>query len=175
MSRKIISNAGLILVGHGEPPKDLPRRIIREYFELMGKNRTEAEDEHFRRLEEEIVSRPRTPRNDPYFYGLLSVAEELRKTRRFKHVWVAFNEFCRPTLMEALREACASDVDVIVVATVMLTRGGHHAEEEIPSTIEQAKSFCSKPIIYAWPIDTSDFAKFLLSQVENVLANKMRI
>lgn len=163
------SRVGLILVGHGEPPRDLPRKIIREYFELMEKRRTEIEEERFRRLEEEIASRPRTPENDPYFYGLMAIAEELRKTQGFTQVWVAFNEFCRPTLREALKEACSSDVDVIVVVTVMLTRGGHHSEEEIPSAIEEAKTFCRKPIVYVWPIEPSDLARFLLSQVEKAL------
>lgn len=175
MGQDTVPSVGLILVGHGEPPRDLPRHIIREYFELLEKRRTEAEDERFRLLEEEIVSRPRTPENDPYFYGLLAIAEELKRTRRFKQVWFAFNEFCRPTLLEALRDACASDVDVIVVATVMLTRGGHHSEEEIPSAIEHAKTFCRKPIIYVWPIDPVDLAQFLLSQVEKALARKMSI
>ncbi|GBC71485.1 hypothetical protein HRbin02_01269 [Candidatus Calditenuaceae archaeon HR02] len=175
MSQNMSPRIGLILVGHGEPPRDLPRHIVKEYFELLEKRRTEHEDERFRHLEEEIVSRPRTPENDPYFYGLMAIAEELRRTQRFKQVWAAFNEFCRPTLPEALREACSSDVDVIVVATIMLTRGGHHSEEEIPSAIEQAKTFCKKPIVYVWPIDSSDLAKFLLSQIEKALMSKMAV
>jgi sirohydrochlorin ferrochelatase len=169
----MVPRVGLILVGHGEPPRDLPRHTIRKYFELLEKRRTEEEDKLFQRLEEEIVNRQRTPENDPYFYGLVAVAEELKRLQRFKQVWVAFNEFCRPTLLEALREACESEVDVIVVATVMLTRGGHHSEEEIPSTIEQAKTFCKKPIIYVWPIDPTDFAQFLLSQVEKALTRNL--
>ncbi|MEM4288859.1 MAG: CbiX/SirB N-terminal domain-containing protein [Nitrososphaerota archaeon] len=160
---------GVVLVGHGELPKDIPREILGEYFELMARRRTAIEDARFKRLEEEISSWSRTPENDPYFYGLMEIGNELRRIGKFANVWIAFNEFCKPTLLEALKEACKSDVDVIVVSTVMLTRGGHHSEDEIPSTIEEARLSCEKPIIYVWPIDPRDTALFLLGQIEKAI------
>lgn len=166
-----LSEVGVIVVGHGEPPRDLPHGISKEYFMLMMKrDRTPEEEKRFIQLEQLVTSWARTPQNDPYYYGLIEVVEALKKGTGLKHVWMAFNEFCRPTLQEALEAACASEVSAIVVVTVMMTRGGHHSEEEIPETVERFRVKCDKKIIYAWPFEASSVAELLARQVKKFLS-----
>lgn len=162
---------GVILVGHGQLPKDLPPAIRGEYLSLKFKvQRSAEEEERFRSLERLVLKWPRNEFNDPYAHSLKVLAEELKKIGRYDRVWVAFNEFCEPTLEEALDEAAHSDSDVIVIVTTMTTRGGEHAEEEIPEQIERLKpKMENKLVIYAWPIDPSTVAEMLRKNVEKHL------
>jgi sirohydrochlorin cobaltochelatase len=48
----------------------------------------------------------------------------------------------------------------------MLTRGGEHAEIDIPKAIDRArKSFPNIRFIYCWPFDHRDVAHFLAGQI----------
>jgi len=48
----------------------------------------------------------------------------------------------------------------------MLTRGGGHAEEDIPAAIDRARArFPGVPFVYAWPHDTVDVARFLAQRL----------
>jgi sirohydrochlorin cobaltochelatase len=162
---------GVILVGHGQLPKDLPPAIRGEYLSLKFKvQRSAEEEERFRSLERLVLKWPRNEFNDPYAHSLKVLAEELKKVGSYDRVWIAFNEFCEPTLEEALDEAARSDSDVIVIATTMTTRGGEHAEEEIPEQIERLKSkMGNKLVIYVWPIDPSTVAEMLRKNIEKHL------
>jgi len=162
---------GVILVGHGQLPKDLPPKMKGEYLSLKFKaSRSAEEEERLRSLEKTIMSWPRNDANDPYAHSLRVLSEELKRIGRYDEVWVAFNEFCAPTLEEVLDEASRSDVDVIVVVTTMTTRGGEHAEEEIPSVIERYREKISpKKVVYAWPFDPRSVARMLAENIENHL------
>jgi sirohydrochlorin cobaltochelatase len=162
---------GVVLVGHGQLPKDLPPAIKGEYLSLKFKvHRSAEEEERLRSLERLVLKWPRNEFNDPYAHSLRVLAEELKRVGSYDRVWIAFNEFCEPTLEEALDEAAHSDSDVVVIVTTMTIRGGEHAEEEIPAQIERLKpKMGNKLVIYAWPIDPATVAEMLRKNVERHL------
>jgi sirohydrochlorin cobaltochelatase len=102
--------------------------------------------------------------NDPYAHSLQTLASELSKIGGYEKVVVAFNEFCRPTVEEAL-EVCNSDVDVVVVVTTMTTKGGEHSEKDIPELLEKMRKKCLKQIVYAWPFDVRSVARLLVETI----------
>jgi sirohydrochlorin cobaltochelatase len=81
-------------------------------------------------------------------------------------VIVGFNEFCAPTLEEALDRAAARRPQKIIVATPMMTPGGEHSARDIPAAIGQVRErHPGVEIVYAWPFPVRDVARFLASQV----------
>ena len=80
-------------------------------------------------------------------------------------VILGFNEFCAPTLDEALDQVAGQGAARVVVITPMVTRGGEHSEKDIPEAVRQARErhpgveFC-----YAWPLDLDAVAQFLAGQ-----------
>jgi sirohydrochlorin cobaltochelatase len=162
---------GVVLVGHGQLPRDLPKKLSSEYLALKFKHGLSAEEERrLDELEKLILGWHRDERNDPYYHSVQRLAEEVSRLGAFARVWTAFNEFCRPTLAEALEEACSCSVDVVVVVPTMMTRGGEHSEGEIPAVIEEFRGRCGKPLIYAWPFETESIAKLLVETVRSHLA-----
>ena len=124
-----------------------------------------ALDRAFTKLDTKIRTWPRTPENDPFWAATHALADALREKTGYE-VIVGFNEFCAPSLDEALDQAAASEAGRIVVVTPMMTRGGEHAEEDIPAVLDGARG--RHPAIefaYAWPFDTVDVAAFLAEQV----------
>jgi sirohydrochlorin cobaltochelatase len=81
-------------------------------------------------------------------------------------VIVGYNEFCAPGINEALQEAVDRSANKIIVATTMMTRGGEHAEKDIPLHISEfRKLYPDIEIIYAWPFDKDKVAHFLSEQI----------
>jgi len=73
-------------------------------------------------------------------------------------------------LDEALERAVARDVDQIVVVTPMMTRGGEHAEVDIPAAVRRAQvRHPSVSISYVWPFDSVEVAEFLAGQINLAL------
>jgi sirohydrochlorin cobaltochelatase len=119
----------------------------------------------FTRLDTKIRAWPRTAENDPFFTASHALAAALGEEAGCE-VIVGFNEFCAPTLDEALDQAANSGADRIVVVTPMMTRGGEHAEADIPAAVEDARQRHSAiEVVYAWPFDTLEVAHFLSEQV----------
>jgi sirohydrochlorin cobaltochelatase len=134
-----MARVGVVLVGHGQLPSDIPKELRSEYLKLKFKeNRTRLEEERFEELENVVLNWARNEVNDPYAHSLQTLASELSKIGGYEKVVVAFNEFCRPTVEEAL-EVCNSDVDVVVVVTTMTTKGGEHSEKDIPELLEKMR------------------------------------
>ena len=80
---------------------------------------------------------------------------------------VGFNEFCNPTLEKTLDTAVANGAEKIIVITPMMTPGGEHSEIEIPAIIKRAQERSpGVEILYAWPFEIAEVAKFLTSQIE---------
>jgi sirohydrochlorin cobaltochelatase len=49
----------------------------------------------------------------------------------------------------------------------MMTRGGEHAEVDIPAAIDRSRErHPGISIQYAWPFDTTEIADFLASQIQ---------
>lgn len=162
----------VVLVGHGAPPSDIPPEKVSEYVRLerMAEGGDEEARIRFERLDREIRSHPRTPENDPYFYGVLGLAEEMRRNPLFIEVIPAFNEFCCPTIEDALESAARLGPSLIVVVPTMMTRGGEHSEEEIPDKIRKASQRLRDiRVVYAWPFDTTMLAEFLSKHIERFI------
>ncbi len=165
----------ILLAMHGAPPNDFPRRELGEFFSLRtrlahsaGPDRATMEQRHAE-LEARMLAWPRTAQNDPYYAAAQDLAAQLRLTAEAEVV-VGFNEFCAPTLDEALDQAMAQTPDRVVVVTPMMTRGGEHSEVDIPEAVRRAKErHPGVPIVYAWPFDVSDIALFLTSQIRRSL------
>ncbi len=162
----------IVLAMHGAPPLDFPRDELTEFFRLhvqmeyapeqVRKNIKPRYDE----LDVKIRTWPRTENNDPFFAGACEMAQHLKK-KSGCDVIIGFNEFCSPTLKEAIIEASENNPEKIVVITPMMTKGGEHAQMEIPQVIKQVQALYSEiPIVYAWPFDVSDVAAFLCAQIK---------
>ena len=162
----------IVLAMHGAPPVDFPRKELAEFFKLHVQMEHAPDDIRkkigpgYAVLEGKIRTWPRTAENDPFFAGAMEMARELSSLSGCEVV-VGFNEFCSPTLSEAIASACESDPEKVVVLTPMMTRGGEHAEIDIPREIENARlSHPGIPIVYAWPFEVSDVARFLSSHMK---------
>jgi sirohydrochlorin cobaltochelatase len=171
----IKAKAVIVLAMHGAPPLDFPKPELSEFFSLHarighGEGAPQAAPRlRYRELEDKVRAWPRTPQNDPFYAGSLDLAEHLRRASGLEVV-LGFNEFCAPTLDEALERAAARAGEKIIVITPMMTRGGEHSAVDIPETIRRARDrHPEKEFIYAWPFDSADIARFLASQVSRYL------
>ena len=166
----------VVLVMHGAPPNDFPRDEMAEFFGLRARLVRAAEPERaamehrLAELEARIRAWPRTPLNDPFHAAAHEMAAELARATGCE-VIVGFNEFCSPTLDEALDRAAAMAIGKVVVITPMMTRGGEHAEVDIPAAVRLAQQrHPGAQLLYAWPFDLAEVAAFLGAQVRKALS-----
>jgi sirohydrochlorin cobaltochelatase len=158
----------VVLVGHGAPPRDLPHALVARLKAIEGERRRRGTpmSEEERALDERMRQHPRTPDNDPYFYGLAKLGEALRPMLAGVELRLAFNEFCAPSLDEALDHAVVDGASTIWVVSSMWTQGGVHAEEEIPETLDAARRRHPQvKIEYAWPFDAEAVAGFVVGHL----------
>jgi sirohydrochlorin cobaltochelatase len=163
--------AVIVLAMHGSPPLDFPHEELTEFMELHARlehasgSAVTAARLHYDQLEAKMRDWPRTGQNDPFYSGSQELARHLRRESGLE-VIVGFNEFCAPTLDEALDRAVAREAGKVIVVTPMMTRGGEHSAVDIPEAIRRAqKKFPASKIVYAWPFPIEDIARFLSSQV----------
>ena len=158
----------VVLVGHGGVPRDFPRAELQRLKALEGERRArsaEPSDEE-RALERKIRTWPRTPATDPYQVGLEAVAATLRPKLGNARVVVAYNEFCAPSLDDAVAQLVADGAQSITVVPSMLTPGGVHSEIEIPETLAALRwRFPGVELRYAWPFDADAVADLLALQI----------
>jgi sirohydrochlorin cobaltochelatase len=167
--------AVIVLAMHGAPPNDVPQRQV---IELVGLH---AGLEHapgwaravlqrrYITLDSRIRAWPRTAQNDPFWAGSQELARDLRAVTGYE-VIVGYNEFCAPSLDEALDQAAALKAEKVIVITPMMTRGGEHSEVEIPAAIRRVQARHPRsPFLYAWPLDISAIAQFLAAQVARLV------
>jgi sirohydrochlorin cobaltochelatase len=167
--------AVIVLAMHGSPPLDFPRSEMTEFMELHarlghapGKGETAARL-RYDHLEAKMRSWPRTGQNDPFYSGSQELARYLRQESGLE-VIVGFNEFCAPTLDEALERAAGRNAARVIVVTPMMTRGGEHSAVDIPEAIRRAqRKFPAVKIVYAWPFAAEDIARFLSTQVSRFI------
>ena len=160
----------IVLAMHGAPPRDFPEREMAEFMGLharlehaSGPERA-ALDRRYAELDARMRAWPRTPHNDPFYVGTQELAGHLRRATGLE-VIAGFNEFCAPSLDEALDRA-AQNAETVVVVTPMMTRGGEHSEVDIPAAIERARERHPRLAIrYAWPFETGAVAQFLAAQI----------
>ena len=159
----------VILVGHGGLPKDCPRETIQQFKQLererkaSGKPATAQE----RDLEKRIREWPRTPENDPYKAGLEQLAERLELLLEGAPLVLAYNEFCAPTVEDAVVDLAARGAKYITVVPTMLTPGGSHSEIEIPEILDDLRArHPALDIRYAWPTDLDLLAGMLANHLK---------
>ncbi len=163
------SQQAVILVGHGGVPKDYPQELVTKLMRLEAQRRasgTPATSEEIE-LDQRIRRWPRTAQTDPYQTGLESLATRLRPFLNGIPLALAYNEFCTPTLEEAVAELVGVGAQEITVLSSMLTPGGSHSELEIPETLQHLRA--QYPLVtlrYAWPFD--------LTMVGSMLAEHLR-
>lgn len=162
----------VVLAMHGVPPTDFPKGEMMELFGLHHRisQASESERDALRhrhdQLEGKMRSWPRNPENDPFHAASVEIANALKEILG-TDVIVGFNEFCAPTIEEAISEAASRYPDKIIVTTPMMTRGGEHSERDIPHAIERAqKLYPDVEIVFAWPYDISDIAEFLAKHIK---------
>lgn len=115
-----------------------------------------------RALDHEVRRWPRTKENDPYAAGIEALAAKLRP--RVGRLVVAYNEFCAPSIPEAVEALVADGVEHVTLITTMVTPGGVHAEVEIPEEVEELRArFPHVRIAFAWPFDLDAVADLLAS------------
>jgi sirohydrochlorin cobaltochelatase len=160
----------IVLAMHGAPPNDFPPG---EVSELMGLHsrlehvpapQRDALQRRYDELDARVRGWPRTADNDPFWAASQALGEALARVAGCDVV-VGFNEFCAPSLDRALDRA-AHEATRVVVVTPMMTRGGEHAEIEIPAEVEAARArHPGVEFVYAWPFDPDDVARFLAGQI----------
>ncbi len=158
----------IVLVGHGGVPKDYPHDLVITLKRLEAQRRGTGGDlsEEERELDRRIRHWPRTPRTDPYKYGLESLAAHLKGMLDGTLFALAYNEFCAPTLEEAVDEVIAAGARGITVVSSMFTPGGSHAEIEIPETLAQLRTRHPDIVLrYAWPFDLNLVATMLVQHI----------
>jgi sirohydrochlorin cobaltochelatase len=164
-----VNQKAVILVGHGGLPKDCPRETIMQFKQLererkaSGKPATAQEHD----LEKRIREWPRTPENDPYKAGLEQLAERLEPLLEGAPLVLAYNEFCAPTVEDAVADLAARGAKHITVVPTMLTPGGSHSEIEIPEILDNLRArHPALEIRYAWPTDLDLLAGMLASHLK---------
>lgn len=163
----------VVLVGHGGVPRDCPRELVQRLKALEARRRGSGEPpgEEERALDRRIRGWPRTPETDPYGAGMARVADALRPLLGATELVVAFNEFCTPSLAEAVADLVARGLRRIAVVPSMLTPGGVHSEIDIPEEIAELRTrHPEADIRYAWPFDLDAVAELLASQVRRAAA-----
>ena len=160
----------VVLAMHGMPPKDFSEKEKMEFLRLHSQHSkpgvlTPEQMQRHDELDAKMRAWPRTEANDSFHAASYRIAAEMKKANSLE-VLVAFNEFCAPTVAQTLDQAASLNKGEVVVVTPMLTRGGSHAELEIPADIEKARQRNPKTAFrYAWPFDSSFVARFLNEQV----------
>jgi len=121
-----------------------------------------------RALDDRLRAWPRTAENDPYRVGVERLADALRARLGERELVVAYNEFCGPSLEEAIATAARAGATHITIVPTMLTPGGVHSEEEIPEVIEAMRTeLPGLEIVYAWPFDLDAVAGLLATALDS--------
>jgi sirohydrochlorin cobaltochelatase len=162
----------IVLAMHGAPPRDFPRADMGEFMSLHSRmghsavSHSPALESRYEELEKQVREWPRTPENDPFFASSQEIAGALEKASG-RAVLLGFNEFCAPTLDEALEWAASPGVERVVVVTPMMTRGGEHSEKDILEAVDKARAkHRGIDFVYAWPFETIEVAEFLAEHVK---------
>ena len=167
----------IVLIGHGAPATDCPPELIGELMQLQWRQGYHgcphtAGPAHGRLavLEEQIRQWPRHPRNDPYKVGLERVADALRPLFPSARITVGYNEFCSPSIAQAIERVIQEGARRIFVIPSMLTPGGLHAEHDIPQALEALRTaHPSITIEYVWPFRVQDIAALLAAHTQQMM------
>jgi sirohydrochlorin cobaltochelatase len=165
---------GVVLVGHGAPATDCPPQLVGELMALEWRGSQPSDGHHLAgraaELDAKIRSWPRHAGNDPYKTGVERLAETLRPLLPTSLLAVGYNEFCRPTIAEAINAVIRQGATRVLVLPTMLTPGGVHSERDIPVALEDVRrAHPDVAIEYLWPFDLSAVAALLASHIQAVI------
>ncbi len=167
---------GVVLIGHGAPATDCPPEFVGELMRLEWRKNGHdhaAVAAKAAELDAKIRDWPRHAGNDPYKIGLEKVASALRPLLPTELFIIGYNEFCRPSIPEAIQTLIQQGARRIVAIPSMLTPGGLHSEIDVPRELEKIRS--SHPDVsveYVWPFDLKAVAQLLASHVDHVVQGK---
>ncbi len=159
---------GVVLVGHGGIPKGYSSELVTQLKRLEAQRRAAgapmSKEEYD--LDQKIRQWPRAPDTDPYQAGLELLAARLKPLLQGALFSTAYNEFCTPTLAEAIERQIADGARDITVVSTMFTPGGSHSEYEIPEDMaELRKRYPDVTLTYAWPFDLGKVAAMLSEHI----------
>ena len=160
---------GIILVGHGGIPKDYPQDLVTKLKRLEAQRRASGSpmSQEELELDTKIRTWPRTAKTDPYQAGLESLATHVKPLLNGAHFALAYNEFCGPTLPEAVEELIRKGATKITIVSTMFTPGGSHSEFEIPEELQELRvQHPGVTLNYAWPYDLGQVARMLLEHIQ---------
>jgi sirohydrochlorin cobaltochelatase len=121
-------------------------------------------------LDAAIRNWPRRSENDPYREGLERVTQVLAGLIPQARVMAAYNEFCRPSLTEAIAQVVAEGARRVFVIPSMLTPGGLHSEQDVPQELARARAaHPNTTITYVWPFETASIASLLAEHVRRAM------
>lgn len=159
----------VVLIGHGATATDTPRHLVAELKRLEGERMAKRVMEMSPReaeLDKQVREWPRTPDNDAYKAGVDLIAAALAPKLPGKTLVVAYNEFCAPSVEDAIERLVRDGFTRIDLISTMFTRGGIHAECEIPGIVlASRKKYPGVTIEYAWPYAPDFIAAFLADQL----------
>lgn len=170
---KTVSTA-VVLIGHGAPATDCPPALIGELMSLQwrGNHASPAGDRNgsvqgrIAELDAKVRDWPRDSGNDPYKVGLERLAEALKPLLPSGLLAIGYNEFCRPSVSEAVEEVVRKGAARVLVIPSMLTPGGIHSEVDIPRALEEIRRrHPAVRIEYVWPFDLKKVAALLAAHV----------
>ncbi len=160
---------GIILVGHGGIPKDYPSDLISKLKRLEAQRRAAGQpmSEEELALDTKIRTWPRTPETDPYQAGLEALGAQMKPMLNGALFSLAYNEFCGPTVQEAVKSLIQQGANSITIVSTMFTPGGSHSEYEIPEEMaELRQEHPDVQLQYAWPYDLGQVSKMLVEHID---------
>lgn len=152
----------VILVGHGGIPSDCPAELVSEFKRLERR----GPSPELKAADEKLRLWPRTARTDPYQAGLEAIAAALQKQVPEELVLTAYNEFCAPSIEDAVKDAAKRGALSITLISTMFTRGGLHSEHEIPQIVAALRlEHPGVELRYAWPFELDGVAQMLAAEL----------
>ncbi|MCZ6800896.1 MAG: CbiX/SirB N-terminal domain-containing protein [Nitrospirae bacterium] len=159
---------GIVLVGHGGIPKDYPGDLVTKLKRLEAQRRAAGQPMSAEELELDTKIRtwPRSPESDPYQAGLEALGAQMRPMVNGALFALAYNEFCGPTLAEAIQDLITQGTQSITIVSTMFTPGGSHSEHEIPRELEELRQqHPGVTLHYAWPYNLTQVSKMLVEHI----------
>ncbi len=159
---------GIVLVGHGGIPKDYPADLVSKLKRLEAQRRAAGQPMSAEELELDTKIRtwPRSPETDPYQAGLEALGAQMKPMVNGALFSLAYNEFCGPTLAEAVEDLITQGAQSITIVSTMFTPGGSHSEYEIPRELEKLREqHLDVTLHYAWPYNLTQVSKMLVEHI----------
>jgi len=159
----------IILVSKGSIPKDFPKEKIMEYLSLKFEVSKGGDMKRMKELEEELKKWPRNPENDPAYFAIINLCEELRFVLGYETQF-AFENYCSPSLEETLQEIIRKGYTSIIVVPLDFLTG---LDENSLNIIEKIKNENFVEISIAWPYKIGHQADFIATHILSFIRRNM--